>query len=120
MDEAIANTKAEFTQAMEELETLRQFKAEYDRQVELQNLNNQMDEIVSNFNVDEEIVKELKEKVIDGTYSMEKFELELFRNNVPVKKEFNKKESNKLPVVDTKTSAIDDFFASYGVNKKQK
>ena len=120
MDEAIANAKAEFTQAMEELETLRQFKAEYDRQVELQNLNNQMDEIVCNFNVDEEIVKELKEKVIDGTYSMEKFELELFRNNVPVKKEFNKKESNKLPVVDTKTSAIDDFFASYGVNKKQK
>lgn len=120
MDEAIANAKAEFTQAMEELETLRQFKAEYDRQVELQNLNNQMDEIVCNFNVDEEIVKELKEKVIDGTYSMEKFELELFRNNIPVKKEFNKKESNKLPVVDTKTSAIDDFFASYGVNKKQK
>jgi hypothetical protein len=120
LDNAIANTRAEYSQLIEELETLREFKAEYDKQVKEQQLNDEMDNIVANFNVEDELVKELKEKVINGEYSMEKFELELFRNNTPVKKEFNKKESNKLPVIDNevKMTDVDHFFASYGVNKK--
>ena len=120
LDNAIANTRAEYSQLLEELETLREFKAEYDRQVKEQQLNDEMDNIVANFNVEDELVKELKEKVINGEYSMEKFELELFRNNTPVKKEFSKKESNKLPVIDNevKMTDVDHFFASYGVNKK--
>ena len=45
---------------------------------------------------------------------MDKFELELYRNNAPIKKEFSKKE-NKLPVIDNekKTSEIDAFFNKY-------
>ena len=120
LDNAIANTRAEYSQLIEELETLREFKAEYDRQVKVQKLNDEMDNIVANFNVEDEFVKELKEKVINGEYSMEKFELELFRNNTPIKKEFSKKESNKLPVIDNevKMTDADHFFASYGVYKK--
>ena len=120
LDNAIANTRAEYSQLLEELETLREFKAEYDRQVKVQKLNDEMDSIVANFNVEDELVKELKEKVINGEYSMEKFELELFRNNTPIKKEFSKKESNKLPVIDNevKMTDADHFFASYGVYKK--
>ena len=120
LDNAVANTRAEYSQLLEELEILRQFKAEYDRQVEEQRLNDEMDEIVANFNVEDELVKELKEKVVKGEYSMEKFELELFRNNTPVKKEFSKKDGNKLPVIDNevKLSDVDKFFASFGVNKK--
>ena len=114
LDEAIANVRAEYAQIMEELEGLREFKAEYDRQIEIQQLEQSMDEIASNFNVEESIVKELREKVLSGEYSMDKFELELYRNNAPIKKEFSKKE-NKLPVIDNekKTSEIDAFFNKY-------
>ena len=80
-----------------------------------------MDEIVANFNVDEDIVKDLKDKVIEGQYSLEKFELELFRNNQPVKKEFNKKEGNKLPIIDNEKKFADAeaLFNSYGIPKRK-
>lgn len=122
LDKAVEDAKAEFAQAMEELAILREFKAEYDRQVKLQKLNEEMDNLLVNFNVNEELVKELKEKVINGEYTMDKFELELFRNNTPMKKEFSKKEEKqtKLPIIDNeeKLSDIDRLFAKYGVNKK--
>ena len=84
------------------------------KQIKLQQLEQSMDEIASNFNVEESIVKELRAKVLSGEYSMDKFELELYRNNAPIKKEFSKKE-NKLPVIDNekKTSEIDAFFNKY-------
>ena len=122
LDKAVEDAKAEFSQAMEELIVLREFKAEYDRQLKLQKLNEEMDNLLVNFNVNEELVKELKEKVISGEYTMDKFELELFRNNVPMKKEFSKKEEKqtKFPIIDNeeKLSDIDKLFAKYGVNKK--
>lgn len=123
LDEAVANAKAEFSQAMEELETLRQFKLEYDKAIEVQKLNDEMDNLIAQFNCDEEFVSDLREKVIANEISMEKFELELYRNSKPVeKKEFSKKEnSTKLPVIDNeeKISDIDEFFASFGVKRKK-
>ena len=123
LDEAIANAKAEFSDALVELAELREFKAEYDRQVKIQQLNSEMDEIVANFNVNEDKVKELREKVLEGQYSMEKFELELYRNNQPIKNNFSKddKKSTSLPIVDTeeKMSEVDLLFAKYGIPKKQ-
>lgn len=123
LDKAIANTKAEFSDALVELAELREFKAEYDRQVKIQQLNSEMDEIVANFNVNEDKVKELREKVLEGQYSMEKFELELYRNNQPIKNNFSKddKKSTSLPIVDTeeKMSEVDLLFAKYGIPKKQ-
>ena len=121
VDVMIENVRAEYSQVLEELKSLREFKAEYDRQIEVQNLNCQLDEIVANFNVDEDIVKDLKEKVIEGQMTMETFELHLWRKNQPTKKDFSKdKQTNKLPVIDNekKMSDIDAFFASYGINKK--
>ena len=122
LDEAIANTKAEFSDALVELAELREFKAEYDKQVKIQQLNSEMDEIVANFNVNEDKVKELREKVLEGQYSMEKFELELYRNNQPIKNNFSKddKKSTSLPIVDTeeKMSEVDLLFAKYGIPKK--
>lgn len=124
LDEAIANTKAEFSDALVELAELREFKAEYDRQVKIQQLNSEMDEIVANFNVNEDKVKELREKVLEGQYSMEKFELELYRNNQPIKNNFSKddKKSTSLPIVDTeeKMSEVDLLFAKYGIPKNNK
>ena len=124
LDEAIANTKAEFSDALVELAELREFKAEYDKQVKIQQLNSEMDEIVANFNVNEDKVKELREKVLEGQYSMEKFELELYRNNQPIKNNFSKddKKSTSLPIVDTeeKMSEVDLLFAKYGIPKNNK
>lgn len=124
LDEAITNTKAEFSDALVELAELREFKAEYDRQVKIQQLNSEMDEIVANFNVNEDKVKELREKVLEGQYSMEKFELELYRNNQPIKNNFSKddKKSTSLPIVDTeeKMSEVDLLFAKYGIPKNNK
>ena len=124
LDEAIANTKAEFSDVLVELAELREFKAEYDKQVKIQQLNSEMDEIVANFNVNEDKVKELREKVLEGQYSMEKFELELYRNNQPIKNNFSKddKKSTSLPIVDTeeKMSEVDLLFAKYGIPKNNK
>ena len=122
MDEAIANTKAEFSQAIAELEELRKFKAEYDKALEVQKLNDEMDNLLEQFNCDEELVKELREKVINKEISMEAFELQLWRNNQPIKKEFNKeKQSNKLPVMDSenKVSSVDELFSYYGIPKRK-
>lgn len=123
MDEAIANTKAEFAQALEELEELRKFKADYDKALEVQKINDEMDNLVSSFNCDENLVKELREKVLNKEISMENFELQLWRNNQVSKKEFNNKEkqSNKLPVIDNenKISDIDSLFDYYGVPKRK-
>ena len=122
MDEAIANAKAEFTQAMEELEVLRQFKADYDKALEVQELNEEMDNLVSQFSCDDELVKELREKVLNKEITMDAFELQLWRNNKKVaKKEFSKEtQSNKLPVMDNEKeiSEVDKLFASYGIYKK--
>ena len=122
MDEAIANAKAEFTQAMEELEVLRQFKADYDKALEVQELNEEMDNLVSQFSCDDELVKELREKVLNKEITMDTFELQLWRNNKKVaKKEFSKEtQSNKLPVMDNdkEISEVDKLFASYGIYKK--
>ena len=121
LDTAIENTRLEYSHLIEELETLREFKKEYDRKIKEQELNEEMDSILVNFNVDDTLVKELKEKVIKGEISLEKFELELFRNNSPIKKEFKKEEKQtKLPIIDNeeKLSSIDKLFAKYGVNKK--
>ena len=122
MDEAIANTKAEFSQAIAELEELRKFKAEYDKALEVQKLNDEMDNLLEQFNCDEELVKELREKVVNKEISMEAFELQLWRNNQPIKKEFNKeKQSNKLPVMDSenKVSSVDELFNYYGIPKRK-
>lgn len=123
MDEVIANTKAEFSQVLEELEELRKFKAEYDKALEIQKMNDEIDNLVSQFNCDEELVKELREKVLNKEITMENFELQLWRNNQVSKKEFNNKEkqSNKLPVIDNenKISNIDALFDYYGVPKRK-
>lgn len=121
LDIAIENVRAEYSQLMEELETLRQFKEEYDRQLRLQKLEDEMNSLLINFNVEEKLVEELKEKVIKGDITLEKFELELFRNNSPMRKEFKKEEKQtKLPIIDNeeKLSNVDKFFAKYGINKK--
>lgn len=123
LDEAIANAKAEFSDALVELAELREFKAEYDRQVELAKLNESMDELVANFNVDGEKVNELREKVISGDYSLEKFELELYRNHQPIaKKDFSKEDKKTLPIVDVedKKSEVDKLFDYYGIPKRDK
>ena len=121
LDTIVSNVRDEYSQLVEELESLREFKNEYDRQVKLQELEQSMDELASNFNVENDVLKELKEKVVNGEYSMDKFELELYRHNSPVKKEFNKKESNKLPVIDNKNkmSDVDLFFDRYNVPKRK-
>lgn len=121
LDVAIENVRAEYSQLVEELETLRQFKEEYDRQLRLQKLEDEMNSLLVNFNVEEKLVEELKEKVIKGDITLERFELELFRNNSPMKKEFKKEEKQtKLPIIDNeeKLSNVDKFFAKYGINKK--
>ena len=120
VDEMIANTRNEFATVLEELACLREFKAEYDRNVALKELNDEMDALLVNFNVDQNIVNELREKVIAEEITLEKFELELYRNNkvVAKKEEFNKK---ALPISDAKEhkmSEIDMLFARYGINKK--
>ena len=120
VDEMIANTRNEFATVLEELACLREFKAEYDRNVALKELNDEMDALLVNFNVDQNIVNELREKVIAEEITLEKFELELYRNNkvVAKKEEFNKK---ALPISDAnehKMSEIDMLFARYGINKK--
>ena len=121
LDTIVSNVRDEYSQLVEELESLREFKNEYDRQVKLQELEQSMNELASNFNVENDVLKELKEKVVNGEYSMDKFELELYRHNSPVKKEFNKKESNKLPVIDNKNkmSDVDLFFDRYNVPKRK-
>ena len=123
MDEVIANTKAEFSQVLEELEELRKFKAEYDKALEVQKMNDEIDNLVSQFNCDEELVKELREKVLNKEITMENFELQLWRNNQVSKKEFNNKEkqSNKLPVIDNenKVSNVDALFDYYGIPKRK-
>ena len=120
VDEMIVDTRNEFATVLEELACLREFKAEYDRNVALKELNDEMDALLVNFNVDENIVNELREKVIAEEITLEKFELELYRNNkvVTKKEEFNKK---ALPISDAKEhkmSEIDMLFARYGINKK--
>lgn len=123
VDEMIANTKTEFSDVLNELAELREFKAKYDKEIELQKLNNSMDEILVNFNVEEELVQKLREKVVNGEYSLEKFELELYRNNI-VKKEFNKEEkkNNSLPIMDReeeRMSEVDRLFAQFGIPKRK-
>ena len=121
VDEMIANTRNEFTTVLEELACLREFKAEYDRNVALKELNDEMDALLVNFNVDQNIVNELREKVIAEEITLTLFELELYRNDKKVnskKEEFNKK---SLPITDVnehKMSEIDMLFARYGINKK--
>ena len=121
LDNAIANVREEYAQMVEELEGLRAFKVEYDKAIEVQKLNNAMDELVINFNVEDEIVKELREKVLNGEYTIEQFELQLYRNAKPVEKKEFKRETNKLPIIDKeeKMSDIDRFFESFGVTKNK-
>ena len=121
VDEMITNTRNEFATVLEELACLREFKAEYDRNVALKELNDEMDALLVNFNVDQNIVNELREKVIAEEITLTLFELELYRNDKKVnskKEEFNKK---SLPITDVnehKMSEIDMLFARYGINKK--
>lgn len=121
LDNAIANVREEYAQIVEELEELRRFKLEYDKAVEVQKLNNAMDELLVNFNVDEELVKELREKVLDGEYTIEQFELQLYRNTKPVEKKEYKKDTNKLPIIDNeeKMSDVDRLFNYYGVTRNK-
>ena len=121
LDEVVASVREEYSQMLAELEELRVFKAEYDKAIEVQKLNNAMDELVVNFNVEEELVKELREKVLNGEYTIEQFELQLYRNAKPIEKKEFKKESNKLPIIDKeeKMSDIDRFFDYYGVTKNK-
>ncbi|MBQ2408963.1 MAG: hypothetical protein II309_05970, partial [Bacilli bacterium] len=121
LDTAIANVREEYAQMVAELEELKAFKVEYDKAIEVQKLNNAMDELVVNFNVEEELVKELREKVLNGEYTIEQFELQLYRNAKPIEKKEFKKESNKLPIIDKeeKMSDIDKFFDYYGVTKNK-
>ena len=124
LDLAVERTIAEFSEAMEELERLREFKAEYDRKIALQELNDKMDTILVNFNVNEDLVKELKEKVVNGEYSLEKFELQLFRashSKKSVQKENKVEKQTKLPIVDNeeKMSEADKLFARYNVPKRK-
>lgn len=124
LDLAVERTIAEFSEAMEELERLREFKAEYDRKIALQELNDKMDTILVNFNVGEDLVKELKEKVINGEYSLEKFELQLFRashSKKSVQKENKVEKQTKLPIIDDeeKMSEVDKLFARYNVPKRK-
>lgn len=118
MDKAIADAKAEFASMVEELEALREFKAEYDAKIELQQLNETMDELEANFNVDPEVVKGLREKVVNKEMSLDMFELNLYRNNSPIKKEFKKEDKQtKLPVIDSneKVSEVDKLFKKFGL-----
>ena len=80
-----------------------------------------MDELLVNFNVEEELVQELREKVLNGEYTIEQFELQLYRNSKPIEKKEFKKETNKLPIIDNdeKLSDIDKFFNYYGVAKRK-
>ena len=124
LDLAVERTIAEFSEAMEELERLREFKAEYDRKIALQELNDKMDTILVNFNVNEDLVKELKEKVVNGEYSLEKFELQLFRashSKKSIQKENKVEKQTKLPIVDNeeKMSEADKLFARYNVPKRK-
>jgi hypothetical protein len=121
LDNAIANVREEYAQIVEELEGLRAFKVEYDKAIEVQKLNNAMDELVINFNVEDEIVKELREKVLNGEYTIEQFELQLYRNAKPVEKKEFKRETNKLPIIDKeeKMTDVDRFFESFGVTKNK-
>lgn len=121
LDNIVASVREEYAQILEELESLRAFKIEYDKAVEVQKLNNSMDELLVNFNVEEELVQELREKVLNGEYTIEQFELQLYRNSKPIEKKEFKKETNKLPIIDNdeKLSDIDKFFNYYGVAKRK-
>lgn len=124
LDLAVERAIAEYSGIMEELEKLREFKAEYDRQLALQELNDKMDKIAVNFNVNEDILKELKEKVVNGEYSLEKFELQLFRashSKKSVQKENKVEKQTKLPIIDNeeKMSEVDKFFLRYNVPKRK-
>ena len=121
LDNIVASVREEYAQILEELESLRAFKIEYDKAVEVQKLNNSMDELLVNFNVEEELVQELREKVLNGEYTIEQFELQLYRNSKPIEKKEFKKETNKLPIIDNdeKLSDIDKFFNYYGIAKRK-
>ena len=113
-----------FNALNEELNLLKEFKANYDKEL----LINEVEEIVSDFSFDEDEISELKEKAINGEMSTKEFEKELFalegmkfHNN---KKEFSAKEeikSNlKINVVDVsdKNEPYGGLFSKYGVSKK--
>lgn len=60
-----------------ELSGLKEFKAEYDAKVELEEITNKVNEVVSKFDFEEEEISELKEKAINKEFTIETFELHL-------------------------------------------
>lgn len=103
-------TQEEYDAVVNELKELREFKANYDRAVEKQELENNVNEVLGNFSLDEEDTKELKEKVLNKEISLESFELQLFRlqskNPKSTKKDFSKDDEkekiNEIPIIDSK------------------
>ena len=113
-----------FNALNEELTSLKEFKANYDKEL----LLNEVEEIVSEFSFEEGEIAELKENAIKGEISTKEFKKELFAlegmkfHNA--KKEFSAQEevkSNlKINVVDIseKHEPYGGLFSKYGINKK--
>lgn len=75
--EKFAKKEEEISNLTNELEKLQEFKANYDKQVQLNELTLQVDEIVSKFSFEEDEISELKAKAINSEIDMATFELNL-------------------------------------------
>lgn len=95
----------EITRLNDELDKLQEFKSNYEKQVKEEELNSQVEEVISKFTFEEDEISELKTKVLNEDIDIATFEINLkamYCDKLLAEKdnkvEFSNKEINKIHV----------------------
>lgn len=92
--EKFSAKEEEISKLNEELNELKEFKANFEKDAELKKLNADIEEVLAKFSFAEEEVVELKNKVIEGVLNIEDFEDKLF--SIEGRKSFAKKSNQTV------------------------
>lgn len=100
--EKFAAKETEIENLTTKVTELEEFKANYEKEVKLEELTNTVEEVVSKFSFDEEEIAELKAKAINEEIDMETFEEKLFalegRKAFAKKTKFSKEEEKTTKI----------------------
>lgn len=114
--EKFSQKENEIVGLKEELVELKTFKANYEEQVKLEEITNEVNNVISKFSFKEDEISELRDKAINGEMDIATFELNLkalcYDKTLSTKSNFSKENStpNKIKVKAVKVEEEDDVL----------
>lgn len=114
--EKFSKKEEEIVELNTKISELEEFKANYEKEVELETLTNNVEEVVSKFTFEEDEITELKNKVMNKDIDLETFEEKLFalegRKAFAKKTKFSKEEEKvtKIEVKAIEKEEVDTFI----------